>query len=233
MNTLTERINQIRAQITNSEHRYQRPTGSVTLLAVSKTRPLADIETAWASGQRDFGENYLQDALPKVSAMADKDINWHFIGPIQSNKTRPIAEHFQWVHSVDRVKVAQRLSEQRPAKLPPLNICLQVNVSRDPAKAGVSPEEALTVARQLTALPNIKLRGLMTIPAHCDDFEQQRIPFRTLRQLYENMQTEGIELDTLSMGMTDDMDAAIAEGSTMVRIGTAIFGQRDKKITPA
>ncbi len=226
MNTLTERLNQIRAQITKAEKQFQRRPGSVTLLAVSKTRPVEDIDEAIAAGQRDFGESYLQDALPKITALAGKDINWHFIGPIQSNKTRAIAENFSWVHSVDRLKIATRLSEQRPATLPPLNICLQVNISRDPAKAGVSPDQALTVAKDINQLANIRLRGLMTIPAQTNEFEQQRGPFHALRELFETIRQQGIELDTLSMGMSGDMEAAIAEGSTVVRIGTAIFGER-------
>lgn len=229
MHTLTERLNQIRAQITKAESRYRRPAGSVTLLAVSKTRPVTDIGEALAAGQRDFGESYLQDALPKIAALPDRAINWHFIGPVQSNKTRAIAENFNWVHSVDRLKIARRLSEQRPGHLPPLNICLQVNVSRDPSKAGVMPEEALAVAKEINRLPHIRLRGLMTIPAYSGEFEQQRLPFHALRQLYETMRDAGFELDTLSMGMTDDMEAAIAEGATMVRIGTAIFGARKPK----
>ncbi|MDH5446281.1 MAG: YggS family pyridoxal phosphate-dependent enzyme [Gammaproteobacteria bacterium] len=229
MNTLTERLNQIRAQITKAEGTYARAANSVTLLAVSKTRPIEDIEQAYAAGQRDFGENYLQDALPKIQAFTDKDIIWHYIGPMQSNKTRPIAEHFQWVHSVDRLKIAQRLSEQRPDDLPPLNICLQVNISEDPAKAGVSASEAAEIAEALSQLPRIRLRGLMTIPVYNDNFEQQRIPFHKLRECYEAIKSNGIELDTLSMGMTGDMQAAIAEGATLVRIGTAIFGERQAR----
>lgn len=229
MNTLTERLKQIRAQITKAENRYRRPAGSVKLLAVSKTRPLEDIQEALAAGQRDFGESYLQDALPKVAALAGQPVCWHFIGPIQSNKTRAIAENFSWVHSIDRLKIAQRLSEQRPPGLPPLNVCLQVNVSRDPAKAGVTPDQAPALATEIHRLANIKLRGLMTIPAYSDDFEQQCLPFRALRECLEKIHQQGIELDTLSMGMTDDMEAAIAEGATIVRIGTAIFGERPRK----
>ncbi len=226
MNTLTERLHQIRAQITKSESHYQRPAGSVKLLAVSKTRPITDIEEALAAGQMDFAENYLQDALPKITALIDKTICWHFIGPLQSNKTRAIAENFHWVHSVDRLKIAQRLSEQRPEHLPPLNICLQVNISLDPAKAGVKAEETLQLAHKIQKLPHIKLRGLMGLPTKANDPKQQRIPFCALKTLLENLQQQGMELDTLSMGMSDDMDAAIAEGATIVRIGTAIFGSR-------
>ncbi len=229
MNTLTERLKQIRAQITKAEDRYQRPTGAVKLLAVSKTRPIEDIREALAAGQCDFGESYLQEALPKVEALAGDVICWHFIGPIQSNKTRAIAEHFSWVHSVDRLKIAQRLSEQRPAQLPPLNICLQVNISRDPAKAGVDPAAAPALALEITRLPHIRLRGLMTIPAQSDTFEQQRRAFHAMQVLFESMRQQGIELDTLSMGMSDDMEAAIAEGATLVRIGSAIFGARQPR----
>lgn len=229
MNTLTERLNQIRAQITRAESRYQRPAGSVTLLAVSKTRPIEDIAEALAAGQRDFGENYLQDALPKIAALANTAIYWHFIGPIQSNKTRAIAENFHWVHSVDRLKIAQRLSQQRPEQLPPLNLCLQVNISHDPAKTGIKIEEALSLARDIHKLPRVKLRGLMTLPAQVSGFEQQREPFHNLRILFNDIQQQGIELDTLSMGMSGDMQAAIAEGATLVRIGTAIFGARPPK----
>lgn len=232
MNTLTERLNQIRAQITKAESRYQCPAGSVTLLAVSKTHTIEDIREALAAGQRDFGESYLQDALPKITALTDKRICWHFIGPIQSNKTRAIAENFNWVHSVDRLKIAQRLSEQRPAQLPPLNLCLQVNISQDPAKAGVDAGAALALAREISALPRIKLRGLMTLPTRASEFEQQRLPFRALHSLFENIIQQGIPLDTLSMGMSTDMEAAIAEGATMVRIGSAIFGPRPPKNKP-
>ena len=229
MNTLTKDLNQIRAQITKAEARYQRLPGSVHLLAVSKTRPIEDIETALAAGQTDFGESYLQDALPKIAALQDKAICWHFIGPLQSNKTRAIAENFSWVHSVDRLKLAQRLSEQRPEHLPPLNLCLQINISQDPAKAGITVEEALPLARAIYVLPHIKLRGLMALPSQASDFEQQRIPFHAMQSLFKSIQQAGIELDTLSMGMSGDMEAAIAEGATIVRIGTAIFGSRRNK----
>lgn len=226
MNTLTERLNQVRAQITKVEKEFHRPAGSVSLLAVSKTKPIEDILEAWQAGQRDFGESYLQDALPKIQALSDKDIHWHFIGPIQSNKTRAIAENFQWVHSVDRLKIASRLSEQRPAELPPLNICLQVNVSQDPAKAGVLIEQAPALAEKISQLANLRLRGLMSIPSRSTEFEQQRIPFHALKTCLDQIRQQGIELDTLSMGMSGDLRAAIAEGSTMVRVGTAIFGSR-------
>lgn len=237
MKTLTERINAICARIRELEIRYGREPGSVNLLAVSKTRPAEDVAEAILAGQTAFGENYLQDALPKIEALTSKklasnDLSWHFIGPIQSNKTRDIANHFQWVHSVDRLKIAQRLSDQRPTHLPPLNICLQVNISRDPAKSGVAPEQAMELAMAITQLPALQLRGLMAVPSQTDDPDEQRALFRQLRELAETIRNAGIELDTLSMGMTNDMEAAIAEGATMVRIGTAIFGPRNPPKAP-
>jgi hypothetical protein len=226
-NTIAQNIQSVRKQIRELETKYGRPSGSVQLLAVSKTRPIEDINDALSENQLHFGENYLQDALTKIDASTESDIEWHFIGPIQSNKTRQIAENFQWVHTIDRLKIAQRLSEQHGAELPPLNICIQVNVSDEDSKSGVSLDEALPFAKQIASLPNITLRGLMTIPASSNDFEQQRKPFQILRKLKDKIQSEGIALDTLSMGMSNDMEAAIAEGSTMVRIGTAIFGARN------
>jgi PLP dependent protein len=202
---------------------------SVALLAVSKTFPAEDVRAAHAAGQRVFGENYVQEALAKLTALADlrASLEWHFIGPLQSNKTRPVAETFDWVHSVDRLKIAQRLSEQRPENLPPLNVCLQVNVSGEASKAGVSPAEAAEIARVIAALPRLRLRGLMSIPEPGDSIEQQRAPHRQLRELFEQLRADGLELDTLSMGMSSDLEAAVLEGATMVRVGTAIFGARD------
>ena len=226
-NTIAQNIQSVRGQILALEEKYGRPLGSVQLLAVSKTRPIEDINDAFAENQLYFGENYLQEALSKIEAATETSIEWHFIGPIQSNKTRQIAESFQWVHTVDRLKIAQRLSEQRSAELPPLNVCIQVNVSGEDSKSGIAPEETLSLAKQISELPNIKLRGLMAIPASSSDFEQQRKPFKLLRELKDEVQSQGIELDTLSMGMSNDMEAAIAEGSTIVRIGTAIFGARN------
>ncbi len=204
---------------------------TVSLLAISKTfGPEAVIEAAEV-GQRAFGENYLQEAIDKQQAVQsrrpDLMLEWHFIGPIQSNKTRPVAEHFSWAHAVDREKIARRLSEQRPADLPPLNVCLQVNVSGEDSKSGVAPAELLALAQVVAALPNLKLRGLMAIPEPSQDVEAQRKPFALLRDLQQQLATAGIVTDTLSMGMTADMGAAIAEGATIVRIGTAIFGKRD------
>lgn len=204
-----------------------RPADSVALLAVSKTFPADAVREAYAAGQRAFGENYLQEALQKIGALRDLPLEWHFIGPIQSNKTRDIAENFAWVHGVDRLKIAQRLSEQRPDTLPPLNFCLQVNVSGEDSKSGVSPQEVEALALQVATLPRLKLRGLMAIPAPADDPAQQRKPFAQMRELLETLNTHGLQLDTLSMGMSHDFPAAIAEGATMVRIGTAIFGKRN------
>lgn len=201
--------------------------GSVRLLAVSKTFPAAAVREAYAAGQTAFGENYLQEALDKIEALRDLPLEWHFIGPIQSNKTRPIAEHFAWVHSVDRLKIAERLSDQRPSGLPPLNVCLQVNVSGEASKSGVAPEEVEALALQVARLPNLKLRGLMSIPAPESGEAAQRLPFARMREIFQHLNRHGMALDTLSMGMSHDYPAAIMEGATIVRIGTAIFGQRD------
>jgi PLP dependent protein len=206
-------------------------SSSIILLAVSKTFDAQAVWTAAQAGQRAFGENYVQEAIDKISATRelnpDLQLEWHFIGPIQSNKTRQIAEHFDWVHSVDRLKIAQRLSEQRPADMPPLQICLQVNVSGEATKSGLEPDALLELARAVNLLPNIRLRGLMAIPEPTEDVEQQRAAFAKLRLMQNDLQAVGIQTDTLSMGMSADMDAAIAEGATIVRIGTAIFGGRD------
>ena len=225
--TIMQNIKTILARITAAENKYGRTAGSVQLLAVSKTRPVEDVLSAISIQQQHFGENYLQDALTKIENISEQAIEWHFIGPIQSNKTRQIAENFNWVHTIDRLKIARRLSEQRSPEQKPLNVCIQVNVSGESSKSGVSPEDALTLAKEISQLPHINLRGLMTIPVSSNDFEQQRQPFRLLRELKDEIQAQGIELDTLSMGMSNDMEAAIAEGSTMVRIGTAIFGARN------
>ena len=198
------------------------------LLAVSKTFPAAAVREAYLAGQTAFGENYLQEALDKMDALRDLPLEWHFIGPIQSNKTRAIAENFAWVHSVDRLKIAERLSAQRPPHLPPLNVCLQVNVSGEESKSGVAPEEVMELAQAVAPLPNLKLRGLMTIPSPATgEMEQQRMPFAEMRVLLDQLNLQGMALDTLSMGMSHDFPAAIMEGATIVRIGTAIFGSRD------
>ncbi|WP_249975219.1 YggS family pyridoxal phosphate-dependent enzyme [Vreelandella olivaria] len=206
-----------------------RPINGAALLAVSKTKPASMIRQAWQLGQREFGENYLQEALDKQAELSDlEDIVWHFIGPLQSNKTRPVAEHFCWVHSIDRLKIAQRLSEQRPEHLSPLNVCLQVNISHEASKSGVMPEEVKALAQAVATLPKLRLRGLMAIPAPADGLVAQRKPFSALHQLLVELQSELPEapLDTLSMGMSDDLEAAILEGATLVRLGTAIFGAR-------
>jgi pyridoxal phosphate enzyme (YggS family) len=198
----------------------------VALLAVSKTQPAAVIAALAAAGQRQFGENYLQEALEKIEALRQLDLEWHFIGPLQSNKTRGIAENFAWVHSLDRLKLAQRLSEQRPDTLPALNICLQVNISDEASKRGLNAVELADVAHAVAELPRLRLRGLMAIPAPSTDFVAQRGSFTHLRELQATLIATGVELDTLSMGMSDDLEAAIAEGATIVRVGTAIFGPR-------
>ena len=226
-NTIAHNLEDVREKITHFEEKYARKIGSVQLLAVSKTRPIEDIRTSFSENQHNFGENYLQDALSKIENTPELSINWHFIGSIQSNKTRQVAENFQWVHTVDRLKIAQRLSEQRNTDLPPLNICIQVNVSKEKNKSGVNIKDAFSLAKEIYQLPNIRLRGLMAIPAVTDDFDTQRQAFRLLHELQDEIRDQGIELDTLSMGMSNDMEAAIAEGSTMVRIGTAIFGARN------
>ena len=205
-----------------------RAVDSVTLLAVSKTFGPESVREAFAAGSRQFGENYVQEALDKISALADlrQQITWHLIGPLQSNKTRPVAEAFDWVHSVDRLKIAQRLSEQRPAQLPPLQVCLQVNISGERSKSGLVPGDVLAVAQAVAALPRLRLRGLMAIPEPAGDAAAQRVPHRALRELLAALNAQGLALDTLSMGMSADLEAAVAEGATVVRVGTAIFGGR-------
>jgi pyridoxal phosphate enzyme (YggS family) len=224
--TLPARLQAVEARLAAAVLSAARPPGSVTLVAVSKTFPAAVIRAAHAAGQRHFAENYLQEALDKIEALADLDIVWHFIGPIQSNKTRPIAERFQWVHSVDRLRIAQRLSDQRPAGLPALQLCLQVNVSGEASKSGVAPGEVPELVASIGDLPGVQLRGLMTIPEPTDDPALQRLRFSTLRALLPSGTSHGQALDTLSMGMSDDLEAAILEGATMVRVGRAIFGDR-------
>ena len=224
MSTIADNIAQVEARIRAAALAVQRDVTSVHLLAVSKTKPAAALREAYAAGLRNFGENYLQEARAKQVELADLPLCWHFIGPIQSNKTRDIAEHFAWVHSVDRLKIAQRLSEQRPDGLPPLNICIQVNVSGEASKSGCTPEELPALAQAVTQLPGLRLRGLMTIPEPSDDPQAQRAPLARLRQLRDELHAN---LDTLSMGMSQDLEAAIAEGATWVRIGTALFGARD------
>ncbi len=223
MSTIPDNIAKVRARIRAAAQAAGREPSSIGLLAVSKTKPAAALREAHACGQRDFGENYLQEALGKQAELADLDLAWHFIGPIQSNKTRALAEHFAWVHSVDRLKIAERLSAQRPANLPPLNVCLQVNVSGEASKSGCAPEALPALAAAVAALPSLRLRGLMAIPEPTSDPSAQRAAFARLRELQEGLPQS---LDTLSMGMSDDLEAAIAEGATWVRIGSALFGAR-------
>jgi len=227
MSAIADGLQAVTERISRAILAAGRAPHEVTLLAVSKTVDIARIREAHHCGQRAFGENYLQEALAKIDALRDLDLDWHFIGPIQSNKTRPLAEHFNWAHAVDREKIARRLSEQRPADLPPLNICLQVNVSGEASKSGVAPADLPALAQAVAALPRLRLRGLMAIPEPAQDIEAQRKPFAQLRALQQQLRAIGIDTDTLSMGMSADMPAAIAEGATIVRIGTAIFGQRD------
>lgn len=226
MTTLEQNWRQVLARLQDAASRYGRPTP--TLLAVSKTHPAAAIRTLFNLGQRAFGESYWQEAQGKLAELADLPIDWHFIGPLQSNKTRPIAEHFHWVHGVDRDKIARRLSEQRPVHLPPLNICLQVNLDDEASKSGVAPDEILALALAVKDLPRLQLRGLMCIPEPHNSIDAQRATFARMGALLHQLKDAGISgLDTLSMGMSDDMEAAVAEGSTIVRVGTAIFGVRE------
>lgn len=224
MSTIAGNIARVEARIRAAALAVQRDVTSIHLLAVSKTKPAGALREAHAAGIRDFGENYLQEARAKQLELADLPLCWHFIGPIQSNKTRDIAEHFAWVHSVDRLKIAQRLSEQRPANLPPLNICIQVNVSGEPSKSGCTPADLPALAAAISALPRLKLRGLMAIPEPTEDRAEQDAAFATVRTLQESL---NMGLDTLSMGMSHDLESAIAQGATWVRIGTALFGARD------
>lgn len=226
--TIEQKFNKVLNRISKAAVDSQRNPESITLMAVSKTKPSQDIILAYQAGARHFGENYLQEAQHKIAALNALHITWHFIGPIQSNKTRPIAELFDWVHSVDRLKIAQRLSDQRPHELNPLQICLQVNVSNETSKSGVALHEAEALAVAIDALPNIVLRGLMAIPEPIDAFEAQQSAFLKVRNLFEQIQRRIPQMDTLSMGMSQDLEAAIMEGATIVRIGTDIFGARDR-----
>ena len=227
MSAIATNLQAVRTRIAAAASAAGRTPESITLLAVSKTKPLADVLAAAAAGQSAFGENYVQEGCEKAAATVDRSLEWHFIGPLQSNKTRLVAEHFAWVHSVDRLKIAERLSAQRPTDLPPLQVCVQVNVSGEASKSGCTPAEALALCQAVAALPQLRLRGLMAIPEPADDAAAQRAPLRRLRELYESIRAAGLPLDTLSMGMTHDLEAAIAEGATIVRVGTAIFGERN------
>jgi len=226
MNAIASNLQAVNCAIAQAAQIAQRPAEDITLLAVSKTFPAADVREAYQAGQRAFGENYLQEALDKIAELHELALEWHFIGPIQSNKTRAIAENFCWVHSVDRLKIAQRLSAQRTPTLPPLNICIQVNISDEDSKSGVAVDQVFELAQALVKLPQLRLRGLMTIPAPANELLEQRHAFAQLRELMQHLNSRGLQLDFLSMGMSHDLAAAVQEGATMVRIGTAIFGKR-------
>lgn len=220
------RLAAVHARIQAAAKRFDRDPQTIRLVAISKKKPADMIRAALAAHQIDFGENYLQDALAKIAALVDTDATWHFVGDIQSNKTRDIAANFTWAHAIDRFKIARRLSDQRPDGMPPINICIQINIDDEDSKSGIAPAEAETLAAQIAELPNLRLRGLMTIPAYSDDFESQRKPFAALRAIYDRLNMAGHKLDTLSIGMSADLEAAIAEGATHVRVGTDIFGTR-------
>ena len=228
MASIAENLHQVRLRIAAACARAQRDVDEVTLLAVSKTCPAEAVRQALAAGQRAFGENYVQEGLAKIEALADRraDLSWHLIGPLQANKTRAVAEQFDWVHSVDRLRIAQRLNDQRPAGLPPLQVCLQVNISAEASKSGVMPVDLSDLARAVAGLPRLRLRGLMAIPEPAEGLAAQQAPHRSLRQLAEALRAAGLALDTLSMGMSADLEAAVLEGSTLLRVGTAVFGAR-------
>ena len=227
--TIKSRLESVRSAIIQAISKYDRTDNSVQLLAVSKTRTPDEITAAYNCGQTCFGESYLQEALTKIEQLKETPIEWHFIGKVQSNKTRQIAENFNWVHSIYTLKHAQRLNDQRPDTMAPLNICLQVNIDHEESKGGIEPEDAAELIQEISKLPRLRLRGLMAIPSPTQDPEDQRVPFRELRELRDRLATKNIALETLSMGMSGDIEAAIAEGSTMVRVGTAIFGPRNYK----
>ncbi|SAL73325.1 alanine racemase domain-containing protein [Caballeronia terrestris] len=229
MSDIAIHLDAVRQRIAQAAAAASRGPSSVKLLAVSKTFPASDVRAAFDAGQRAFGENYVQEAVAKITelgALRD-EIEWHFIGPLQSNKTKVVAEHFDWVHSVDRLKIAERLSDQRPEGAAALNVCLQVNVSGEASKSGVEPDEAAGLAHKIAALPGLRLRGLMAIPEAAATRDEQRVPHARLRALLDTLRADGLDLDTLSIGMSADLEAAVLEGATMVRIGTAIFGARD------
>jgi pyridoxal phosphate enzyme (YggS family) len=226
MTTIAVRLQAVRSRIAAAAMAAGRSPVDIRLIAVSKTFPAAAIAEAYAAGQVGFGENYLQEAVGKIATLSDLRLEWHHIGPIQSNKTRQIAEQFHWVHGVDRLKIAERLSSSRPASLAPLDICIQVNVSGEESKSGARPDEVFTLAKAVSRLAGIRLRGLMAIPKPTPDIGLQRSGFRQIRELKDEILSRGIALDTLSMGMSDDLEAAIAEGATLVRVGRAIFGER-------
>nr|WP_315596369.1 YggS family pyridoxal phosphate-dependent enzyme [uncultured Cupriavidus sp.] len=228
MSVIAANLQAVKNDIAAAAQQAGRESSEVMLLAVSKTVSADGVREAFAAGQHAFGENYVQEGLEKIAALGDlrDHLHWHFIGPLQSNKTRQVAEQFDWVHAIDRLKIAERLSAQRPAGMAPLQVCIQVNISNEATKSGVAPGEVPALAMAIAALPNLQLRGLMAIPAPAADLAAQRQPFAALRALLDQLRQSGLKVDTLSMGMSADMDAAIAEGATLVRIGTAIFGAR-------
>ena len=227
MSAIADNLQAVQARISDAAVLAGRSPESIRLLAVSKTWPLSSVLAAADAGQQAFGENYVQEGIDKLTAIAGRNLEWHFIGPLQSNKSRAVAEHFNWVHSIERLKIAERLSSQRPANLPPLQVCVQVNVSGEASKSGCDPDKALALCQAVATLPGLQLRGLMAIPEPSDDPAAQRAPFRQVRDIFEHIRAAGLPLDTLSMGMSHDLEAAIAEGATIVRIGTAIFGERN------
>ena len=230
MTTISANLQAVRARIDAAAKKFGRAPDDIALLAVSKTMPVSAVEQAVAAGQRRFGENYVQEGLDKIAALSGGEpLEWHFIGPLQSNKTRPVAERFAWVHSVDRLKIAERLSEQRPEALPPLQICLQVNISGEASKSGLAVGDVPLLVQRVAQLPRVTLRGLMAIPQPEEDFSKQREAFGRLREVYDALNRDGFRLNTLSMGMSHDLEAAIAEGATLIRVGTAIFGERNKQ----
>ena len=226
MNNISENLQIMRKRIHTATQKYGRAVDSVRLIAVSKTFSANDIGIAASAGLQEFGENYAQEAIQKMKLLRDAGLTWHFIGPVQSNKTRLISENFNWVHSIDRLKIARRLNEARPIGNPPLNVCIQINISAETTKSGIPPEQLFDLARQISSLPNIRLRGLMVMPTFSQDLEEQRQSFKIVSQYFQSLNNENFELDTLSMGTSNDMEAAIAEGSTIIRLGTAIFGPR-------
>jgi PLP dependent protein len=233
MAIISSALQAVKQRIAVAARNAGRDPAQALLLAVSKTFPAQAVQAAWEAGQRAFGESYVQEALDKIAALRDLSLEWHFIGPIQSNKTRPIAENFAWVHGIDRLKTAERLSVARPVDLPDLQVCLQVNISGEESKSGIAPQELPALAQAVKALPRLKLRGLMAIPEPTADTDLQRRRFAQLRQLLEQLNEQGYALDTLSMGMSDDLEAAVAEGATIVRVGSAIFGTRQYPTTMA
>ena len=229
MTTITERLNSAINSIASIQKKYSIAKDTVGLLAVSKTKPIADIEHAIAQGQRCFGENYVQEGVEKVQYFDNLELNWHFIGPLQSNKSKAVAEHFDWIHTIDRLKIAKRLNNQRPTHMKPLNVCIQINISNESTKSGIAPDELMSLAQQISTMPMLTLRGIMTIGGKGNDIEKITNEFSQMNQLFEHLKQEFATVDTLSMGMSNDLELAIKHGSTLVRIGSAIFGQRQTK----